>query len=381
MRNPPAAASSGARPRSRRAGAALLCLIAGGWLLPAGCADPPIAARQAAEAALARATQAKAETGAPAFFEAATAAFRQAEIETARGDHARAECSFGIARRRADAAVRIHDRRRADGEARARRMLERARGGLTELDWLVTYLPPGSPIRPGIKRAEIATHEAGSLLNEGDATRALASARAATADIARAYQRIESFLLGGQDPERRGRYRRWVEATIAESRRSGQPAIIVDKMRRTVTLVSGGRRTHTYRAELGINGTLMKVVAGDRATPEGRYRVTEKRGPNQTKWYKALMLNYPNEEDLKRFHQARRRGEIPRNASPGSLIEIHGKGGRGGDWTDGCVALSNADMDHLFARVAVGTPVTIVGFEVAEEDRAPDRSSHGTAGP
>ena len=50
-------------------------------------------------------------------------------------------------------------------------------------------------------------------------------------------------------------------------------------------------------------------------------------------------------------------------ARPGGLIEIHGEGGRGEDWTRGCVALSNRDMDDLFRRVAVGTPVTIVGAE------------------
>jgi hypothetical protein len=50
------------------------------------------------------------------------------------------------------------------------------------------------------------------------------------------------------------------------------------------------------------------------------------------------------------------------------LIEIHGHGGRGTDWTQGCVALSNSDMDDLVRYVGVGTPVTIVGYrgEVAE---------------
>jgi lipoprotein-anchoring transpeptidase ErfK/SrfK len=52
---------------------------------------------------------------------------------------------------------------------------------------------------------------------------------------------------------------------------------------------------------------------------------------------------------------------VPDGTGPGSLIEIHGHGGTGRDWTDGCVALSNEDMDQLFSRVRVGTPVTIVG--------------------
>jgi len=55
------------------------------------------------------------------------------------------------------------------------------------------------------------------------------------------------------------------------------------------------------------------------------------------------------------------RRRIPRGASMGGLIEIHGNGGRGKDWTKGCVALRNSDMDDLFRRTSVGTPVTIVG--------------------
>jgi hypothetical protein len=75
------------------------------------------------------------------------------------------------------------------------------------------------------------------------------------------------------------------------------------------------------------------------------------------------MLDYPNERDKERFRKAVQRGEIARGASIGGLIEIHGEGGRGGDWTDGCVALTNNEMDDLFDRVSVGTLVTIVGYE------------------
>ncbi len=81
----------------------------------------------------------------------------------------------------------------------------------------------------------------------------------------------------------------------------------------------------------------------------------------QSKYYRALLLDYPNDADRERFAAAQRRGEIPRDARIGGLIEIHGEGGRGQNWTEGCVALSNRDIDDLFPRVSVGTPVTIVG--------------------
>jgi len=226
----------------------------------------------------------------------------------------------------------------------------------------------------------VGVREAGNLFDQGDVPRSLAAARQASEEITSAYERFGRFLLGSTDADRIARYRKWVDETVSWSRKNRAEAIIVDKMRRTLTLVSEGRRVHTYKAELGINGTLVKVVSGDRATPEGRYRVTEKRGPQQTRWYKALLLNYPNEEDLKRFRRARKQGRVPRNAGPGSLIEIHGKGGRGGDWTDGCVALSNGDMDHLFGRVGVGTPVTIVGFEVDDRRRRKNGSAETAFG-
>ncbi|MFH1679588.1 MAG: L,D-transpeptidase, partial [Candidatus Eisenbacteria bacterium] len=56
-------------------------------------------------------------------------------------------------------------------------------------------------------------------------------------------------------------------------------------------------------------------------------------------------------------------GADPRSATPGGLIEIHGDGGRGNDWTKGCVALSNEHMDRIFDAAAIGTPVTIIGSD------------------
>jgi murein L,D-transpeptidase YafK len=78
-------------------------------------------------------------------------------------------------------------------------------------------------------------------------------------------------------------------------------------------------------------------------------------------FHKALLLDYPNAEDQVEFNRAQRTSQLPRTALIGGLIEIHGEGGQGRDWTRGCVALTNRDIDDLFARVAVGTPVVIVG--------------------
>ena len=94
-----------------------------------------------------------------------------------------------------------------------------------------------------------------------------------------------------------------------------------------------------------------------------RSHITQKKGHGKTVYTLALLLDYPNSQDRERFKEAKARGEIPHNARIGGLIEIHGSGGRGYDWTEGCAALSDEDMKWLFHRVQVGTPVFIVGTD------------------
>jgi hypothetical protein len=163
------------------------------------------------------------------------------------------------------------------------------------------------------------------------------------------------------DEELVERWEGWVRETLAESRRSGDHAIIVYKEKNELILYRGGREVRRYHADMGSNKARDKTRAGDEATPEGRYKVTVRKDRGHSKYYRALEIDYPNEDDLARFQAAKRAGRIPAGAHPGGLIEIHGEGGRGQDWTRGCVALSNSDMDDLFPKIKVGTPVTIVG--------------------
>ena len=143
--------------------------------------------------------------------------------------------------------------------------------------------------------------------------------------------------------------------------KSGQKVILVDKLAHSCVVYRNGKALCRFDAELGMNWMGDKTRKGDKATPEGVYRITRKKNGAQTKFYKALMLNYPNEDDRARFAAAKRNGSLPSKADIGGLIEIHGLGGKGVDWTDGCVALNNDDVDTLFRLVAVGTPVVIVG--------------------
>ncbi len=150
-----------------------------------------------------------------------------------------------------------------------------------------------------------------------------------------------------------------IKATIRESR-SGK-AIIVDKFDSKCFLYKHGKLIQTYDMELGINWIGDKRHQGDKATPEGRYKVVKKKKGGDTIYYKALLLNYPNEQDRARFEMEKKRGSLAPEVKIGGLIEIHGGGGRGVHWTDGCIAVTDDEMNFLYDFAEVNTPVTIVG--------------------
>jgi len=156
-------------------------------------------------------------------------------------------------------------------------------------------------------------------------------------------------------------WKKWVDLTINESKKNNDYSIIIDKFSRKCYVYFSGRKKYEFDAELGKNWVGYKRVKGDKATPEGMYRITKKFDSRETKYYKALLLNYPNSEDTARFRAEIARGTLPPNAKIGGLIEIHGNGGKGIDWTEGCVALTDKEMDLVFKIAKVGTPVTIVG--------------------
>jgi hypothetical protein len=133
------------------------------------------------------------------------------------------------------------------------------------------------------------------------------------------------------------------------------------RRRRLIQPMFHHERIATYAADLGTNWVGDKLQSGDKATPEGSYKVIEKKGRGESRYHKALLINYPNEDDRSRFRALQRTGRVSRSARIGGLIEIHGEGGRGYDWTLGCVALTNRDIDALYSKVSVGTPVVIVG--------------------
>jgi hypothetical protein len=152
-------------------------------------------------------------------------------------------------------------------------------------------------------------------------------------------------------------WRRAAEETIAESRTKGITAIVVSKLEKRMVIYKKGLAVAEFDVGLGFNGLSDKLHSGDDATPEGRYQITKKNAASR--FYKALLINYPNEEDRRRFASAKQKREIPYWVGIGGLVEIHGGGED--SLTRGCVSVDDKVMDELFGMVSVGTPVTIVG--------------------
>ena len=156
-------------------------------------------------------------------------------------------------------------------------------------------------------------------------------------------------------------WQRLFKETVQYSKSNNTVVLIVDKISKACYVYKNGELKKTYEVELGKNWIGTKKYRGDKKTPEGKYKVVKKKSGHQTKYYKAFLIDYPNDDDKKRFAEEKRKGNIPRRASIGDLIELHGGGGKGVNWTNGCVAFTNHDMDDLYSRVSEGTHITIVG--------------------
>lgn len=163
------------------------------------------------------------------------------------------------------------------------------------------------------------------------------------------------------DDKRITHWQTMAKQTIEWSRVHQSTAIVVSKADRVLALYKNGRKVLSYPVRLGFNGIREKRFQGDGATPEGRYRVTAKRGQGQTQFYRALALDYPNAEDRRRFVLAKKSGRIASAKSIGGQIEIHGLENELMAQTLGCIMLDNPHMAALYERVSPGTPVTIVG--------------------
>ena len=187
----------------------------------------------------------------------------------------------------------------------------------------------------------------------------------AAAEANQALQRQETALTQAlkryADPLEIAHWRAHAQYTIDWSRTHQSPAILVSKADRELRLYKNGQNVLSYPIRLGYNGIKNKEFQGDGATPEGRYQVRAMRGKGETQFYRALLLDYPNAEDRRRFQRAIETGQIASTKTIGGLIEIHGTENDVMAQTLGCIMLDNPHMRELFSHVTTGTPVTIVG--------------------
>lgn len=134
--------------------------------------------------------------------------------------------------------------------------------------------------------------------------------------------------------------------------------LIVYKSKRLMEAYGDGKLIKVYKISLGRNPIGDKQFEGDKKTPEGVYSINAK-NPNSG-YHKNLGISYPNQHDIE---EARRLGK-----PTGGDVKIHGlRNGQGYigkfhrwyDWTAGCIALTNEEMDELYVAVSIGTKIDI----------------------
>jgi murein L,D-transpeptidase YafK len=153
----------------------------------------------------------------------------------------------------------------------------------------------------------------------------------------------------------------WVIAEVLPAQQTAPrkaDSILILKKDHVMELLAGGKVIRTYKVALGQGGLAPKEREGDRRTPEGHYTIDAKYAVSH--YHKALHVSYPNAEDRARAAKL--------GVSPGGAIMIHGlpngKGWVGAahrlyDWTLGCIAVNDEEIDEIWNLVPVGTPVEI----------------------
>lgn len=139
--------------------------------------------------------------------------------------------------------------------------------------------------------------------------------------------------------------------------------IHIDKSDHRLELRREGKAVKTYRVAIGPGGAGPKRMEGDQVTPVGTYTVT---GRINGLFHQFLVVSYPNDDDRRRFAELKKTGAIPPDKRIGNGIGIHGTGHKEwngvhkeSDWTLGCVALDDAEIDEVARLVKDGTRIVI----------------------
>lgn len=146
---------------------------------------------------------------------------------------------------------------------------------------------------------------------------------------------------------------------------TSKTSILIDKSEGILTLYYDRQPIKSYPVVFGGDPVRDKLREGDRRTPEGVFKVRDLY-PHSS-WSKFIWIDYPNTDSWRKHLQAKQQGIIPASATIGGEIGIHGVPSgaddlidRKNNWTLGCIALKNKDVDELYGTIQAGTTVEIV---------------------
>ena len=160
--------------------------------------------------------------------------------------------------------------------------------------------------------------------------------------------------------------------TLSPVNEMKNPYIVIRKKTRLLQIYDGENLIKTYKIALGFAPDKDKEIEGDGKTPEGEFYVFTKN--ENSKFYLSLGVSYPNIEDAKRglengiitqeendtiVEAINQKQMPPQKTKLGGEIYIHG-GGNSSDWTNGCVALDDDEMQEVFDVISVGTSIEIL---------------------
>jgi hypothetical protein len=267
----------------------------------------------------------------------------------------RIDTTIFLARQSEKNAIHAHDSLKSVARVELVLLLEK----LNEFKVKFDQMPIDELLRKKFTKGELLVLEGQAALKRADIHKAIEKFNTAEKLIGQSGREVAEML--NEYLKNIPMWRKWDQETIKWSEENNEVAIIVDKFDHTIHIYDKGQFIQKFPIELGKNWIGHKRQKGDHATPEGQYSIAKKIQNGQSKYYKALVIDYPNAKDIENFAVAIKRGDLPKNAQIGGLIEIHGGGGKGINWTQGCIAMKNEDLDKIFDLVKIGTPVTIVG--------------------
>jgi len=150
-----------------------------------------------------------------------------------------------------------------------------------------------------------------------------------------------------------------------------KPEVLIDKVHYVLEVWDGGEVVKKFPVILGRDPVARKLHQDFRTTPEGIYRITNLK--RNSTFHRALDIDYPSAIDRIRYDFLRSQDQVPQGKGSGCEIQVHGQRRNWAlerNWTWGCIALRNGDIEELFDHpdIGVGTAVFIVGTEITRED-------------